>query len=280
MNNLKKNIYKITTTTCNLQTPIITTTDPTNVGNNNGTATVTYVGNEENISYSLNGGLFIPVMSSPFIITGLQSNMTYNLQLKDNVEEECIKNASFSLGESSFIFEADYIMMVYEFTDGRDLDTRTRIVTPNIGQNTQNDYLGWGRKSLFPSLNVPFETWGGDNTGTGFESVLIDITTLKSEYPLTTNVTIDTRAFWYGTKGLNNVNISATMWKGGLPVKTGFKWLNTTADRELIISSTGKPITLVTKASTSSGERVATFKYNLITKEGLLDNNDILTPSV
>jgi hypothetical protein len=30
--------------------------------------------------------------------------------------------------------EADYMVLTYEFTDGQDLDTRTRVVTPIIGQ--------------------------------------------------------------------------------------------------------------------------------------------------
>jgi hypothetical protein len=43
-----------------------------------------------------------------------------------------------------FTFDADYLMVQYEFTDGQDLDTRTRIVTPDIGQDTTIEYIGYG----------------------------------------------------------------------------------------------------------------------------------------
>jgi hypothetical protein len=33
-------------------------------------------------------------------------------------------------------------MLTYEFTDD-DLDTRTRMAFPDVGQNTQDLYLGW-----------------------------------------------------------------------------------------------------------------------------------------
>jgi hypothetical protein len=37
--------------------------------------------------------------------------------------------------------EADYMVLTYEFTDGQDLDTRTRVVTPIIGQTTTCEYV-------------------------------------------------------------------------------------------------------------------------------------------
>ena len=72
---------------------------------------------------------------------------------------------------SGFTFDADYIIVSYAFTDGADLDTRTRISSPNIGQNSAQTYLGWCRSELFPdNEGTPILTWSGDNTGQGFES--------------------------------------------------------------------------------------------------------------
>jgi hypothetical protein len=38
------------------------------------------------------------------------------------------------------------MVLTYEFTDGpRDLDTRTRVITPIIGQTTACEYVGWDK---------------------------------------------------------------------------------------------------------------------------------------
>ena len=280
MNNFKKNIYKLQTKSCGLNPLIITTTDPTNQASNNGTATVTYSGAEDIISYNINGGAFTTVTSSPFTIQNLSSNTTYTVIVKDDVESGCERSSIFTLGETSFVFDADYIMVTYQFTDGRDLDTRTRIVTPDIGQNTQDSYLGWRVRQIYPITGIPYETWGGDNTGTGFESVLVDLNIFRAAYPSATNIVMDMRGFWYGQLGVNNVNITATLWKGGAYVKSGFVWNNPTAQSTLVINSTGKKVNLVTQSNQSSGERIATFTYDLILNEGTLNNNDTTTPSV
>ena len=282
MRNFKKNIYKLNNKSCNLEPLSVITTDPTNEVGDNGTATITYSGNQGIISYNINNGTFVTVTSSPFIITGLSASTEYTVVVKDNFEEGCQKSITFNLGESSFQFNADYIMLTYEFTDGRDLDTRTRIVTPDIGQNTQTKYLGWSRLLQYPETGTPYERWSGDNTGTGFESVLFDISLFKTTYPLENTLVIDARCFWYNTVGINPVNVAATLWKGGLPIKNGFLWENPTATEIFQINSVGKIITLAptTDKANSSGERVATLTYNLSNNIGVLNNNDTTTPFV
>ena len=282
MRNFKRNIYKLNSKSCNLEPLSVTTTDPTNEAGNNGTATITYSGNQGIISYNINNGAFVTVTSSPFIITGLSASTEYTVVVKDNFEEGCQKSIIFNLGESSFQFNADYIMLTYEFTDGRDLDTRTRIVTPDIGQNTQTKYLGWSRLLQYPETGTPYERWSGDNTGTGFESVLFDISLFKTTYPLENTLVIDARGFWYNTVGINPVNVAATLWKGGLPIKNGFLWENPTATEIFQINSVGKIITLAPTRdkANSSGERIATLTYNLSNNTGVLNNNDTITPSV
>lgn len=282
MRSFKKNIYKLNSKSCNLEPLSVITTDPTNETSDNGTATVSYFGAQGIISYNVNNGTFITSPSSPIIITGLSASTEYTVIVKDSFEEDCQKSITFNLGESSFQFNANYIMLTYEFTDGLDLDTRTRIVTPNVGQTTQLDYLGWGRQPQYPTTGTPYETWSGDNTGTGYESVLFDINLFKTMYPLENILVIDARCFWFNTVGINPVNVTATLWKGGLPVKNSFLWENPTATDTFQINSVGKIITLaptVDKAA-SSGERVATLTYNLSNNIGLLNNNDTITPFV
>ena len=282
MRNFKKNIYKLNSKSCNLEPLSVITTDPTNEAGDNGIATITYSGNQGTISYNINNGTFYEVLESPFTIIGLSASTEYTIVVKDSFEEGCQRSITFNLGESSFQFNADYIMLTYEFTDGLDLDTRTRIVTPDVGQNTQLKYLGWSRLLQYPETGTPYEIWSGDNQGTGFESVLFDISLFKTIYPLENILVIDARCFWFNTVGINPVNVAATLWKGGLPIKNSFLWENPTATEIFQINSVGKIITLAptTDKPASSGERVATLTYNLSNNIGVLNNNDTTTPSV
>lgn len=175
-------------------------------------------------------------------------------------------------------FVPQYLMVTYQFTDGRDLDTRTRIVSPNVGQTTQPTYLGWGVLGQWPSTS-PYLIWGGDNTGTGFESVLLYVDSLISATGAS-NMTMDLRAFWYGTVGTLPINVNVTLWRGGTPVKSGFVWVNTTATNTYNVASDSKLITLATTNSGTSGERLAVLSYNLLNGTGNLNINDTSTPSV
>jgi hypothetical protein len=90
---------------------------------------------------------------------------------------------------------------------------------------------------------------------------------------------MDLRGFWYGTVGNNNVNVAATLWKGGSPTKASgaYVWTNPSATGTYNIDSVGKRVTSV---SSASGERIATLTYNLTTGSGLLNNNDTTTPTI
>jgi hypothetical protein len=278
-----------TTIACNLVISEVQTVNPTNQAGTDGQAIITFTGGTAPFTYSLDS-VSQGSCTSPFTILNLLASTSYIVEITDS--NGCKASSQFTLGQSSFVFEADYIMLTYEFTNGQDLDTRTRIVTPDIGQDTQNEYLGWACQSQWPiGSNSPFFIWGGDNTGLGFESVLLDINLFKAAYPSATSILIDLRAFWYAQLGTNPVNVEATLWKGGTPVKNGclrvqngvfYCWTNSTAVSTLVIPSVGKVITdqgLPTK-SLSSGERVATLTYDFITSIGVFNVNDNTTPSV
>ena len=182
--------------------------------------------------------------------------------------------------EETIVFDADYMVLTYNFADGRDLDTRTRLVIPAIGQNTTLDYLGWGFKQMFPAVD-PVITFGGDNTGTGKESVLIDVKKIKTLYPLADEILADFRGFWYGVVGNQNVSLGAKLYKGGTMVKDGFTWKNDDATETLNFDSIGKPVVgPIVKNANNKGQRISTFRYNIITKVGTFDANDTTTPEV
>jgi|TARA_R110000744_G_scaffold6139_1_gene21550 hypothetical protein len=262
-----------------------TTADPTNSSGNNGTASVSFQGGQSPYTYTINSTGSPISTTNPISLTGLSANTTYIVNIYDSNSNQI--DQSITLGETSFEFGADWVMVTYEFTDGVDLDTRTRIVTPDIGQNTIPTMIGYGASSIWPSSS-PIIQWGLDNTGTGFESVLINLAQLKESYPNEDNVVIDIRCWWWVAVGVNAVKAACTFWKGGTPVKDGCVynnepkcWTNPTATEELLIDSVGLQIPgPSSNNANTSGNRLATLTYNFTTKVGVLNNADTTTPNV
>ena len=171
---------------------------------------------------------------------------------------------------SGFTFDADYIIVSYAFTDGADLDTRTRISSPNIGQNSAQSYLGWCRSELFPDNGgTPILTWSGDNTGQGFESVFVNLIRFKELYPSETSLTIEMSAMWYGTLGSNPVIMDVMMYKGGTIslVQEAYMFANDGYSGIYGVASTGTTITTQSQECFSQ-ELVAKLQYNLSTYNG------------
>jgi hypothetical protein len=161
--------------------------------------------------------------------------------------------------KDTFDFDADYIIAQYTFTDGTDLDSRSRIVVPFEGP-----YHGFGQTNP----GGPILTFGGDNTGTGVESVLLDVLALKASYPAATSVSIECRAQWYGTVGIQPVSMTLIMYKGGTMVKSGFTWTNSTATDSRTVSSAGKVVTLASTSGASIGQQIGFINYNFISGVG------------
>jgi hypothetical protein len=172
---------------------------------------------------------------------------------------------------SGFTFDADYIIVTYSFTDGTDLDTRTRISSPNIGQNNAYTYIGYCRSDVFPNTGTPILTWSGDNTGTGFESVFINLIELKNQFPSysASTITIDMNAMWWGTTGSTPVIMDIIMYKGGTVslVSDAYTFINEGYTRIFGVASTGTNVTLQSNTCLDQ-QLVAKLQYNLSTYNG------------
>jgi hypothetical protein len=105
-------------------------------------------------------------------------------------------------------------------------------------------------------------TWGGDNAGTGFESVLINMSAFQTAYPGQT-MTLDCRAYWYTQVGVNPVTIAATLWQGGTPTKTfgDFIWSNAGATGTLALNQILVPVT-TSGFEVEMGQHVGTVTYS------------------
>lgn len=159
--------------------------------------------------------------------------------------------------ENNFKFEADYCLITYTFTDGRDLDTATLVTSPYTGSR-----LGW-----CASHSDRYATFGGDNTGTGQESVLIDIKNMRNAYP-SGLFKVTLRCWWYGSRGSRPVVCACTFWKGGSPQKFGYSWINSSAQRSIVVESPGKVISTQTSSCASSPGVIAELLYDLNTYDG------------
>lgn len=247
---------------------LMTSTNPTNQAGDNGTATATVSGGSGTYTYSWNTS---PVQTTQ-TATGLTSGITYTVTVTDTVTS-CTKSETVVVGQTTFTFDADYMVVTYQFTDGQDLDTRTRIVSIDgvtyADQNAPQRYIGWSTGNQYKltpqtatyieSGNVcnvavkPLAIWGSDNLMTGYESTMIDFTQMPAGQ---NQIVIDCRAFWYVTPGVQPVNIGFTLYKGGCMVKQGaygnpaFNFTNPTAIDSLSSASSSKVITAFKNSDT------------------------------
>lgn len=238
------------------------------------------------------------------VVVSLTSTLTASVTMN---------NPQIYVSVNRFTFDADYLMVQYEFTNGVDLDTRTRIVIPDIGQDITDEYIGFGASScnsstyntngIYPtsatySGNNYILKHGCDNQGTGFETVLINLINFKSSAINPTHynaseITIDCRGWWYGTVGTNPVKLNLTLWKGGTIVQptfdsgqpTSFAFTNNNPTNTLTIKSSGKVVrgpSLNNPTAPNNDEawRIGVIKYNLITGVGTIDNVDTTTASI
>ena len=194
--------------------------------------------------------------------------------------------------QKQFYFDADYIVITYVFSGERDLDTRTSMVVPNVpasesGYGTPYRGVGWTPDApLHPASSTYSVIWhAGDNTGYGFESVLINLNAFRYYYPGQAEIVIDARAHWYTQSwqpsvigwtadqikarldATEPVNLQVKLYKGGEMSRSGYAWTNTGATAEMMLDSYSTKINM---AYSAKGMRVSKIKYNLIGKFGYL----------
>jgi len=122
----------------------------------------------------------------------------------------------------------DYIVLryIWDLIDGVDLDTMTEFIASGI---SGLDYVPVGWKYQYLTNNVlDILRWGGDNTGSGQENILIDLTQLKSHPELIETSLIDIYGSWFSLKGERHTcTIELKAYMGGTISKVGYQFLNT-----------------------------------------------------
>lgn len=165
---------------------------------------------------------------------------------------ECSRRDSIPPVDSNEIFlPADYIVITYQFdaSGGKDLDTRTQIITPNSG-----NILGYCKKTDDANIH-----WSGDNIGLGVESVYID---LKAFEPDET-ITVLCKAFWFSKRKSGDMSLDIRAYKGGKMIKKPgdkYQFINEGGEQVGEIISFPKNIT-IRKGACIGGEKIGNVIY-------------------
>jgi hypothetical protein len=146
----------------------------------------------------------------------------------------------------------------WTFDTGQDLDIRCRVYQPNLGQNSINQYLGYtggaGDVTQWPPTGTAIITWGGDNTGTGEETVLVNIGAFKAAYPTQPYLIVECRGNWFDTPGETPVLLSAAIYQGGTFSPSGFGFTNTGFSAKRVV--TGLEIYVNVNDTDTAGQNV------------------------
>lgn len=166
-------------------------------------------------------------------------------------------------------FDYAVIRYIWDSLAGRDLDTRTYLSNPP----RNNEVVGWGR---LPN-DLTYLFWNSDNTGSGVEGILVDITALKRDFPVHKLFEVDLGAFWYGEKASGNVTLEVETYRGGSMQASGYNWVNNGGT--LVQSSKLKTrVDFQTKDPSTIGNRLGILRYNTETKLGMLEGLEVLPP--
>ncbi len=163
-------------------------------------------------------------------------------------------------GGGIIVNDFDFAVIRYRWDSnaGRDLDTRTFISDP-----PRNVVIGWNKGEF----DGQFLSWGGDNTNSGVEAILINVKALSEMYPELTNIQVMIQAFWYSELLSGNVEIEFTTYKGGSMVKSGFDFLN----YDGVNVQTNKLNVNLTSKEREMGEPLAKLSYNPKENKGPLE---------
>ena len=124
-----------------------------------------------------------------------------------------------------------------------------------------------------------------DNTGTGKESVVVNLNAFKLHFPGQSTIEVECRAWWYVSNPGKNCNIDIVLYKGGtisreVPGNTGnqgyYRFINTGHSASYSVSSypvfvpgtDSNPPTQTGSPAWQIATKFGTFKYNVVGKYG------------
>lgn len=175
--------------------------------------------------------------------------------------------------EISVFQDVDFLVFYYVMPEGiTDLDTDTQLLVPTV-----SDRYGWS----LPSGINPYIQWSGDNTGSGLESILIDVKALKANYPSALTIEFLAKAYWHTNSNIGNVvpganiNIRAKAYRGTGMIKDGFDFIpdETTVQQGPDYNFPDVFITTPEIGSPTGSQHVGNFVYTIATGDLSVDGS-------
>ena len=155
----------------------------------------------------------------------------------------------------------DYAVLRYIWSDndGLDLDSRTQLQI----QGRDNLIIGWNRVSK----DADYLEWAGDNTGSGEESILVNMSKLARDF--SGQINIEFAGFWFNERKSGRVVLQFTTYKGGSMHTEGYSWVNQggAVVQNLSLSCN---VVLSTDRQDSDGQKLALLNYDVLSKTGKL----------
>ena len=113
-------------------------------------------------------------------------------------------------------FTSVQLRYIWGKNDGFDLDTKSYYVNSPIDSlNYSAVGFAWSRR---PGI-IPYLYWGGDNVNSGAECIMFNIESMiELEDKMPDIMKMNLCANWFATKGVGNVTIECTAYKGGVIV--------------------------------------------------------------
>jgi hypothetical protein len=183
-------------------------------------------------------------------------------------------------GGKTVIIAATDVVISWTYPDGVDLDIRCRITSPNVGQFTLEQSIGYTsvQQAIWPpgatggSSGTAYLEWGGDNQGPGgdptkVESVRVDIDRIKAAFPSKRYIVVECKGNWYDTAGTRPVVLTAKLYEGGTTTATGapnYNFSNTTSTRTRTLAGVEVFVDSFHGATTTGGYDGATAPGDLM----------------
>lgn len=247
-----------------------------------------YIGNRPYYSYKTpySGSYSFEVMANYNVPTIKDYNSDGEIDILDQAEllsnEPVLKYGvlckPIDVNLAKYNYDIDYIVITCEFASG-DLNLRSRMISPNLGQNSADDYLGTGKKfTWYPDqIGASILKWVGDKGGyPSYESIIIDLEKFKTNNPNDTTLKLDIRGYWEGNVNSAPIKIYADMYQKGEQDSYDLKKFINYISYERIPA----PDKIVLSSNKDSGERITVVDYNLLTKQLTFNNNDFSSPFI
>lgn len=190
----------------------------------------------------------------------------YTNHLLSTIDNSTLKFDTYGTLVSSkeiVLKNVDYVVLKYRWTSGKDLDSWTYItnMTGEVASSINNVKVGWSTNTYVPNSSKYLLYWGGDNTGTGEENILLDIKRLKQDYLQYTpeELNIEMFACWYSQVSQTQPVIEVTGYQGGTMSKSGYQFVN--SGGEMVAQQTIQAVNMST-TTTHEYKSVANVKYD------------------